>query len=58
MKIVSKVIDVIIDGSKKELEKKLNELKIKYRILFNDIYYNDDLDCYTMQIKYVEKGIY
>lgn len=57
MKIVSKVVEFVIDGSKKELEKKLSDLKNKYLILFNDIYYNDDLDCYTMQIKYVEKGI-
>ena len=57
MKIVSKVIELIIDGSKKELEKKLNDLKNKYCILFNDIYYNDDLDCYTMQVRYIEKGI-
>lgn len=53
MKIISKVVDVIIEGSKKELENKLNDLRSKYRILFNDIYYNDNLDCYTMQVKYV-----
>ena len=58
MKIVSKAIEVIFDGSEKELEKKLSDLKSKYRVLFEDIYYNDDLDCYTMHVKYVEKGIY
>lgn len=58
MKIISKVIELVIDGNKKELETKLNYLKSKYQVIFNDIYYNDDLDCYTMQVKYVEKGIY
>ena len=58
MRIISKVIELVIDGNKKELETKLNYLKSKYQVVFNDIYYNDDLDCYTMQVKYVEKGIY
>ena len=58
MKIISKVIELVIDGSKTELETKLNYLKSKYQVVFNDIYYNDELSCYTMQVKYVEKGIY
>lgn len=60
MKIISKVIEMVIDGNKKELETKLNYLKSKYQVIFNDIYYNDDDDiqCYTLQVKYVEKGIY
>ena len=58
MRIISKVIELVIDGNKTELEKKLNYLKSKYQVVFNDIYYNDDLDCYTMQVKYVEKGSY
>lgn len=58
MKIISKVIELVIDGSQTELEIKLNNLKSKYQIVFNDIYYNDDLSCYTLQVKYVERGIY
>lgn len=60
MKIISKVIEMVIDGNKTELETKLNYLKNKYRVIFNDIYYNDDDDiqCYTLHVKYVEKGIY
>ena len=58
MRIISKVIELVIDGNKTELETKLNYLKSKYQVVFNDIYYNDDLSCYTMQVKYVEKGIY
>lgn len=58
MKIISKVIYLVIDGNKTELETKLNYLKSKYQVVFNDIYYNDDLSCYTMQVKYVERGIY
>ena len=58
MKIISKVIELVIDGNKTELETKLNYLKSKYQVVFNDIYYNDDLQCYTMQVKYVERGIY
>lgn len=58
MKIISKVIELVIDGNKTELETKLNHLKSKYQVVFNDIYYNNDLQCYAMQIKYVEKGIY
>ena len=58
MRIISKVIELVIDGSKKELETKLNYLKSKYQVVFDDIYYNNDLQCYTMQVKYVEKGIY
>ena len=58
MRIISKVIELVIDGSKTELETKLNYLKSKYQVVFNDIYYNDELSCYTMQVKYVEKGIY
>lgn len=58
MKIISKVIELVIDGNKTELETKLNYLKNKYQVVFNDIYYNDDLSCYTMQVKYVERGIY
>ena len=58
MKIISKIIELVIDGNKTELETKLNNLKSKYQIVFNDIYYNDDLFCYTLQVKYVEKGIY
>ncbi len=59
MKIVSKIVELVVDGSKAELEKKLNSLKEKYRIIFSDIFYNDDDDmrCYTMQVKYLEKGI-
>ena len=58
MKIISKVSELVIDGNKTELETKLNYLKSKYQVVFNDIYYNDDLQCYTMQVKYVERGIY
>lgn len=58
MKIISKVIELVIDGNDIELEKKLNYLKSKYRVVFDDIFYNDDLQCYTMQVKYVERGIY
>lgn len=58
MKIISKVIELVIDGNDIELEKKLNYLKSKYRVVFDDIFYNDDLSCYTMQVKYVERGIY
>ena len=60
MRIISKVIELVIDGSKTELEKKLNYLKSKYQVVFDDIYYNDDDDMkfYTLQVKYVEKGIY
>lgn len=60
MRIISKVIELVIDGNKTELETKLNYLKSKYQVIFNDIYYNDDDDiqCYTLQVKYVEKGIY
>ena len=58
MKIISKVIELVIDGTRIELEKKLNYLKSKYQVVFDDIFYNDDLSCYTMQVKYVEKGIY
>ncbi len=58
MKIISKVIELTIDGNNRELENKLNYLKSKYQVVFSDIYYNDDLSCYTMQVKYVEKGIY
>ena len=58
MKIISKVIELVIDGTRIDLEKKLTYLKSKYQVVFNDIYYNDDLSCYTMQVKYVEKGIY
>lgn len=58
MKIISKVIELVIDGNKTELETKSNYLKNKYQVVFNDIYYNDDLSCYTMQVKYVERGIY
>lgn len=60
MRIISKVIEMVIDGNKTELETKLNYLKSKYQVIFNDIYYNDDDDiqCYTLQVKYVEKGIY
>ena len=58
MKIISKVIELVIDGTRIELEKKLNYLKSKYRVVFDDIFYNDDLSCYTMQVKYVERGIY
>lgn len=60
MRIISKVIELVIDGNKTELETKLNYLKSKYQVVFNDIYYNDDDDiqCYTLHVKYVEKGIY
>ena len=58
MKVISKVVELVIDGNKTELEIKLNYLKSKYHIVFNDIYYNDDLSCYTLQVKYIEKGIY
>ena len=60
MRIIAKVIELVIDGNKTELEKKLNDLKNKYQVVFDDIYYNDDDDmkCYTLQVKYVEKGIY
>ena len=58
MRIISKVIELVIDGNKTELETKLNYLKSKYQVVFDDIFYNDDLSCYTMQVKYVEKGIY
>ena len=58
MKIISKVIELVIDGNKTELETKLNYLKSKYQVIFDDIYYNNDLQCYTMQVKYVERGIY
>ena len=43
MRIISKVIELVIDGNKKELETKLNYLKSKYQVIFDDIYYNDDL---------------
>ena len=60
MKTISKIIEFVIDGNKTELEKKLNYLKSKYQVVFDDIYYNDDDDiqCYTLQVKYVERGIY
>ena len=58
MKIISKVIDILIDGSETELKTKLNYLKSKYQVISSDIYYNDYLQCYTMQVKYVERGIY
>lgn len=58
MRIISKVIVLVIDGNKTELEKKLTYLKSKYQVVFNDIYYNEELNCYTLQVKYVEKGIY
>ena len=60
MRTISKIIELVIDGSKTELERKLNDLKSKYQVVFDDIYYNDDDDvqCYTLQVKYVEKGIY
>ena len=35
MKIVSKTIELIVDGSKKELEKKLNDLKSKWKDFSN-----------------------
>ena len=58
MRIISKVIELVIDGSKTELEKKLNYLKSKYQVVFDDIYYNNYISCYTLRVKYVEKGIY
>lgn len=58
MKIISKVIELVIDGTRSELENKLKSLKEKYQVVFDDIFYNDDLSCYTMQVKYVERGIY
>lgn len=58
MKIVSKIVELVIDGNKAELERKLNDLKSKYQVVFDDIFYNDDIKCYTLQVKYVEKGIY
>ena len=58
MKIISKIIELLIDGSKSELETKLNYIKSKYQVISSDIYYNNYLSCYTMQVKYVEKGIY
>ena len=58
MKIISKVIELVIDGSRNELEKKLKSLKEKYYVVFEDIFENEELNCYTMQVKYVERGIY
>ena len=58
MRIISKVIEFVIDGSKNELEKKLKSLKEKYYIVFEDIFENEELNCYTLQVKYVERGIY
>ena len=58
MKIISKVIELVIDGSRNELEKKLKSLKEKYYVVFEDIFENEELNCYTLQVKYVEKGIY
>ena len=58
MKIISKVIELVIDGSRNELEKKLKSLREKYYVVFEDIFENEELNCYTMQVKYVERGIY
>ena len=58
MKIISKVIELVIDGSRNELEKKLKSLKEKYYVVFEDIFENEELNCYTLQVKYVERGIY
>ena len=41
----------------KEAKTAFNYLKSKYYVVFEDIFYNDDLSCYTMQVRYVEKGI-
>ena len=58
MKIISKVIELVIDGSRNELEKKLKSLKEKYYVVFEDIFENEELNCYTLQVKYVERGLY
>ena len=58
MKIISKVIELVIDGSRNELKKKLKSLKEKYYVVFEDIFENEELNCYTLQVKYVERGIY
>ena len=58
MKIIVKVIELVIDGSRNELETKLKSLKEKYYVVFEDIFENEELNCYTLQVKYVERGIY